>query len=450
MRRTVRGGPAAARPPRTRTPRVAEVVRHDRTLPNGLDVVLVPRPALHHVAVSLFVRTGSRFEHPRHNGISHLLEHMLFRGTRRLPSAHAQARAFEALGGTLDAATAVDHGSLSLDLPPASLAPALALLAETVLAPCFSELGVERRIVRQEILQDLDEHGEPLDEEERLRGLAFGRHPLARPIAGTLGSLRRFDLPLLRAEHRRHYCGANGVLCIAGRLGAPDACAALVGRTLGRLPSGRRVPTGPPPAPQRRPRALFLRHPGGTQTTVRLGFRAPALGAPDEPAAAMLLRVLDDGLSTRLYERLCDRRGLCYDVSADYDAFEDAGLFAVEASTDHAQAPRVLAEMLAALDELRQRDVTGAELATARARHGYAVGAMRDDPAELCEFFGLSALLGVTRSPRARHAELCSVEAEDLRAAAARIFVAGGASLLTVGGCRAADERRMQALVEAF
>src|SRR5689334_7945787 len=107
----------------------------DRTLGNGLRVVLVPMPGVHRAVASLYLRVGSRFERAEDNGVSHFLEHMLFRGTASLASAHDQALAFERLGATLYAATHVDHGVMSVAVPPANLDRVLALLAEVTVAP---------------------------------------------------------------------------------------------------------------------------------------------------------------------------------------------------------------------------------------------------------------------------------------------------------------------------
>src|SRR5215211_3928592 len=104
------------------------LAHHDIVLSNGLPVVLVPQPAVHRAVAALFLRVGSRFETAENNGVSHFLEHMVFRGTRSLESAHAQALAFERLGSTLYAATHVDHGVMTVSVPPHNLARVLALL----------------------------------------------------------------------------------------------------------------------------------------------------------------------------------------------------------------------------------------------------------------------------------------------------------------------------------
>src|SRR5450432_599143 len=108
-----------------------------RVLSNGLRVVAVPQPQLHRAHIALYVRIGSRFEEPDTNGISHFLEHMLYRGTAHLPNAHAVNLAFESLGGSLYAATQADYGVFSVTLPPENIARATELFADVLCAPAF-------------------------------------------------------------------------------------------------------------------------------------------------------------------------------------------------------------------------------------------------------------------------------------------------------------------------
>src|SRR6185369_11651646 len=137
-------------------------------------------------------------------GISHFLEHMVFRGTDSMPTAHDQALAFERLGATLYAATHVDHGVMSVAVPPRNLDRVLSLLGEVTIAPRFSDLEIERGIVREEILEDRDDDADNLS-----RALLYERHPLGFTITGGLDSLDRFDERMLRAHHARHYTTAN-------------------------------------------------------------------------------------------------------------------------------------------------------------------------------------------------------------------------------------------------
>lgn len=412
--------------------------------PNGLTVVVVPLPSVHRVVIEAHVRIGPRFERELDNGVSHFLEHMLYRGTPSLPSAHEQALAFETLGGTLGAATYVDHGTLGISVPGESYPATLERFAEVVCEPIFTGIEVEKGIVREEILEGLEEDGTDVDPDNLARELSFPGHPLGFPITGTLAHLERMTVEQLRDHHRRHYTARNMVVTVAGPVD-PSAVAADVARVLGGLVPGE-IPTSPPPPPATGPLFRFTRH-SASQTELRVTFRAPSEHDALEAATDMLLRVIDDGMSTRLYHRICDELGLCYDVSAAYEAYADSGLFDVAASSEHARAPEVLSEILSLLETLAEHGPTSAELDKAKARARWQLTEMRDDPAETASFFGLGYLTGVLRTPEERLESLLAVEREDARRAAETVFRPENLVVVAVGAAkkqaRAALERRV-------
>jgi len=177
---------------------------HRAGLPNGLRVIVVPQPHLHSASVAVLVKVGARHENTRDNGVSHLLEHMLFRGSARYPSAYALNRAIEELGGTLHGATHADFTLFEVTLPPTNVASGISILGELFKHPNFSDLGVEKRIVREEILEYLDEEGREVDPDNLSRELMFGTHPLGMTITGSLDNLEMLGEPELRAHMQRH------------------------------------------------------------------------------------------------------------------------------------------------------------------------------------------------------------------------------------------------------
>jgi predicted Zn-dependent peptidase len=429
------------------------LTHHDLKLANGLEVVLVPMPGVHRAVASLYLRVGSRFEGAENNGLSHFLEHMMFRGTRGplgLATAHEQALAFERLGATLYAATHVDHGVMSVSVPPANLTRVLAHLAEVTMAPRFTEIEVERGIVREEILEDLDDDDRDVDADNLTRALMYDRHPLGYTITGGLDALARFDERMLRAHHARHYTGENAVLCVAGRLDV-DATARAVEQHFSALPQGRRVSAlpAPPLDAQKKPRFSFVEN-TSSQTDLRVAFRALSERDGREPAVEMLMRVLDDGMSTRLYERICDRLGLCYDVSGMFEAYEDDGVLDIAAGAQHERAIRVAKEVFALLHDLAADGPSDAELEKARDRHLWSVEAMLDDADAVAGFYGLAALAGIARTPMARHEELARVGREELRAAAELVFQPERLSVVAVGLFSESDEKKLERMVRGF
>jgi predicted Zn-dependent peptidase len=432
------------------------LTHHDITLGNGLQVVLVPMPGVHRAVASLYLRVGSRFEGPEDNGISHFLEHMVFRGTSSMPTAHDQALAFERLGATLYAATHVDHGVMSVSVPPRNLTRVIALLGEVTAAPRFSEIEVERGIVREEILEDLDDDGRDVDADNITRALLYDKHPLGYTITGGLAALDRFDERMLRAHHARHYTGDNAVLCVAGRLDDLDGVTAAVEQHFSSLARGRRVAAPPAPAlspaspgAQKKARFAFVEN-TSSQTDLRVAFRALSERDAREPAVEVLMRVLDDGMSTRLYERICDRLGLCYDVSGMFEAYEDDGVLDVAAGAQHERVIQVTREIFGLLHDLAAEGPSAEELDKARDRHLWSVEAMLDDADAVAGFYGLAALAGIARTPMVRHAELAQVTAADVRAAAELVFQPDRLGVVAVGLLSESDEKKLERAVRAF
>jgi predicted Zn-dependent peptidase len=416
------------------------------TLANQSRLVVVPLPAVHSAVVSIYVRTGSRFETREDNGVSHFLEHVLYRGTSGHPSAHDQALAFERLGSTLDASTSVDHGILAVSMPPQNVESVVALLCAAYREPLLEGLEIEKGIVREEILESLDEHGRLVDADEILRTLCFANHSLGFPIIGTLQQLERFDRTLLERHHRTRYVGSGTVIAATGPVDF-DRLANLFEQELAGVPVGQ-PPTSDVPGPSSGPRFSYVKH-ACSQTAVRLAYRAPAECDPDEPAMEMLLRLVDDGLSTRLYHRICDELGLCYDVSASYEAYSDCGIVEMGADATHEHAADVLREMLGIVRDLRERGPSLEELDRAKARHGWQLEAMLDDPGSMADFYALGELTGVARTPAERHAQLSGVTPTDVRRVAERWLAREALSVAIVGTLTRAAQDELARMVDA-
>jgi predicted Zn-dependent peptidase len=416
-----------------------------RALQGGPRLVLIPMPGAHIAAAFIHLRVGSRYETAKDNGISHFLEHMLHRGTARHPSAHAQALAFERIGATLAAATYADHGVLSVVVPPASIEEVLELLAEVCREPRFDAIDVERGIVREEILESLDAQGRRTAPDDLLRELAFPGHPLGFPITGSLKTLARFDRPLLRRLHRRHYT-SELVVTVAGQF-SPRSVTRTAEHCF-RLPSGT-IPRLKRPREFSGPARKHV--PDSTsQTALRFGFRAPGMRDAHEPATELLLRVIDDGTSTRLYHRLCDDRGLCYDVSALYEAHEDTGLLELAADCSHEHAVDVAEELVRLCRDLAEHGPTADEIDKARARLGWQLEAMLDSPAELASFYGFAELFGVARTPEQRKQEILALSQRAVQAAARRLLRAERLALLSVGTLSSAQHKKLARAVAAL
>lgn len=420
-------------------------VRH--TLPNGLRLLAMPLPHVHRAVVHAQLNIGSRFESPEENGISHFLEHMLYRGTRSYPSAHEQALAFEGLGGTLAAATATDMGSMAITVPPGNLPAVLPILAEVFLSPRFEGITIERGIVSEEILEGLDDDGNNVDADNLIREAVFRDHALGMPITGTLKHLRRFTQTRLGEHHRRYYTGKNTVIAIAGAID-PEAVLKQLERELADVATGS-LPEFEAPVGQTAPQFQYVKH-SSSQTELRVAFRGPGAFDVDEPAMELLLRVLDDGLSTRLYHRICDQRGLCYDVSGHYETYADSGLIELAAESAHDRAASVLEELLRIASDLRETGPTDDEIARAKQRHRWQFDLMQDDAEETAEFLAVEEQMGLRRTPTERHAQIEAVSRQRLIDAANRWFAPTQLSVVAVGMLKKAQRSQLERLAMTY
>lgn len=426
---------------------LAELAPLRCVLSNGLRIVAVPMPHVHRSVLEAQIRIGSRFERPEENGISHFLEHMLYRGTPRFPSAHEQALAFESLGGTLQAATAKDFGSLQIAMPPERFLEMLPLLSEVYREPLMNGLEIERGIVHEEILETLDEAGNLIDADDLLGSVAFPAHPLGWPITGSPDQIERFDTASLRRHHQTFYVGQSTTLVAAGPFDAPLILRQLE-QLFGGVPGGTRQAASAP-AEQSGAAFRFVPH-AASQTCLRVGFRAPSFLDPREPATQLLVRVLDDGLSTRLYEHICDRKGLCYDVAAVYEAYEDVGMVDLSAESANERAAEVLHELFEVVNRLRDEGPSQAELEKAKQRHRWQLQMMLDDPEEVASHFAMSELARTEQHPAERRDQLARVTREQVVQAARELFRADGLNVVAVGAHGRRNRERLRELTLSY
>ena len=420
----------------------------DSTLDNGLKVVTVEQPHLHSASVSLFVNCGSRHEGVSEWGLSHLVEHMLFRGSARFPTASRLARAFERHGGTLQASTWRDHTRLTTPIHPARLLDALTVLGDMVGAPLFGELEVERRIIEEELREDIDEDGGDSDINNVSRASIWRGHPMGRRIAGSFESLRAFGVHDIREHHAQHYVAENAVLCVAGRVRTAEV-RDMAERTFGKLPRGARTTNGEaarfaPDAP------LKVRRRRGAQLGVQLTFGALPEGHADFAALNLLTRVLDDGHSSRLQQAVCERRGLVYHLSTGLDCYADCGLYDVEMLVAPRRAATAVAVTLEAVAELCEKGITEEEFELARERSIHDLEFSLDSSEDLSIAYAAQALFAHAEPLDKQIKALQAMERSDLERVAREIFMNRRVHATLLGPIERANVKRIEKLLRDF
>jgi predicted Zn-dependent peptidase len=411
--------------------------------------LVVPQAHLQGATLSVFVKTGPRYERKRTNGISHFLEHMLFRGTKSYATPYDLSFAAESLGGTIDAATYADFTQFQISVPREHARAGLALLADLLLEPKFTDLPLEKRIVREEILADLDENGREVDAENLSRMLVYGdEHPLGFKITGTADNVDTFTEVELREHLREHY-GASNMAVVATGAVEPHEMIDAARHLFGALPRGTVTLIDAPPPARHDERLRFVDN-DAAQTDVRLLFRAFGSADPDFTALKLLVRVLDDGMSTRLHRRLTDDSGLAYEVFAALDPYEETGLVELGASVEHEKVAALTSEALTMMAELRDGGVTSAELHKARTRYAWTLRRIVDSPEDMAMYVGTQSVFGRSTELAQLLAEVEQVSLERLSQVARRVIRSEGLHVLCVGKLTRTQRKETERAVARF
>lgn len=391
-----------------------------RLLPNGLRLVGIQRPG-DTALLAVDVRVGSRYETPQDHGLSHFLEHMIFQGCAGVPDPDEVNRRAERMGAAFDAWTSREASRYSHWLDPHQLSASAGLLADLLHRPVFARIESERAIIIEESLDEFDEDGRLVDADTIARSALWPKSPLGQNVIGTQPNLKRFSVEDLHRHHQHFFGAENMVLTVVGPQEA-DALLDAVAEPFAALPRGeRRSPEGPgtdPAGPQ-----VELVEDGRSQVDVRLVYRTPGRYMPDASAIRLLGRVLDDGLVSRLHQRLGSELGLAYSLWATWEAYADSGAFEVGASVSPAKVVQFVEETQILLADLARRPPTGDELEHVRFRATWAARSNADSAEGQVALHGTPWLFrDPPPTPEQRLARTLAVTSEQLAQVAAATF----------------------------
>ncbi len=322
-------------------------------LPSGLTVILSENHEAPVVSFQVWVRAGSAYERPGEYGITHLIEHMIFKGSPSHPNGD-MAKRIEALGGEVNAYTTLDHTNYHVTAASRNAGEVLGLLADAVVNASFDpvDLAREKEVVIEEIRMDQDSPERRLD--EQAFRLAYGDHPYGRPVIATPESVRAITRQNILDYRQRLYRAGNVVVVAVGDFSAPKILP-LIEKDFAGLPanSGETV-TLPPVEPQAGPRLKIMRE-KVNQAAISLSWRIPGLPSPEVYALDMAAAVAGEGKTSRLWSQVKEKQGLADAVEASAYTPAGTGLFQVEArlSPDKVQKawPALLEQTLSLMAE---------------------------------------------------------------------------------------------------
>lgn len=322
------------------------------TLDNGLELVCAPMPAVRSVSMGLYVRVGSRYETAAEAGISHFLEHMLFKGCEGWPTARAIANEIEGRGGYLNASTGPEFTSYWVRIGARHWRLGLNVLAAMIRRPLLDPTECERE--RQVILDEIAMYRDvPEDYVSQLSNEAlWDDHPLGREIAGTPEAVAALTVDQLRDYHHRGYRPEAAVLSIAGAVDA-EAVLAATREAFGDWEAGEPLPPYLPAPVLNGPPRLRAQQRPAEQSHIQLAVPGLPRRHPDRFVLNVLNAVVGDGLSSRLWQRLREELGLAYSVGSYIQQFDDAGVLGVFGGCDTDRLEEALNETMAVWRQLQ-------------------------------------------------------------------------------------------------
>ncbi len=339
-------------------------MRYERVaLPNGVRVLVKDMPEARSASIAVYVGVGSRSETKINAGTSHFLEHMVFKGTANRPSASEISQQIEGVGGTVNAATDKEATVFSSFVPARHYLLALDIVSDMVRAPLLRESDVEseRNVIVEEIRMYRDQAQDRVH--TLIDELLYPNHPLGWEVAGREPVVLGLTAAGLREFMDTQYAPSRIVVAIAGRIDEAEAIAAVTSR-FGDLPERPAISGKPAPkAGRTRTKTLAKR---GEQAHVCIGWRGVPQLHPDKFAIDMLNAILGEGMSSRLFLELREKRALTYDVHSYISNYADAGHIVIYAGVAPTRAREAIDAALAEVARLRAEPVTEAELTRVR------------------------------------------------------------------------------------
>jgi predicted Zn-dependent peptidase len=332
-------------------------------LENGLTVATAEMPHMASVSVGIWVGVGGRCEPAALSGISHFIEHLLFKGTKRR-SARQISQAVEGIGGYLNAFTSEEHTCFYAKARHDRLEELLDVLTDMFLHSTFDpvELAKEREVIKEELAMFLDQPQQYV--QELLNATLWPGQPLGRSITGTEKTLDAISREQIVDFQRKHYGASAVVIAAAGRLKHRQVLKALAAYAAKFWP-GPRPPFAPATAAQTKPVARL--HTKKTeQTQIAFGLRACSRHHPRRFALRLLNAVLGENMSSRLFQTVREDHGLAYSIYSANSFFDDTGDLVISAGLDPANLEKTLKIIVRELKRLTRQPVPAAELARAR------------------------------------------------------------------------------------
>ncbi|MFC1805106.1 M16 family metallopeptidase [Candidatus Omnitrophota bacterium] len=408
-------------------------------LENGVRIVGYPMKEKRSAALGIWIKVGGRYESRKNKGIAHVLEHLLFKGSKKYSCSKIK-QSIEGVGGALNGFTSEELTCYLVKLPARHLDMALDVLSDMVINPLIdkAELEREKTVILEEIkmYKDLPQ----MYVHELLDGLLWPEQPLGEPIIGSVESVSATTRESLMRFKENHYTPSNMVISAAGDLKF-DKLTQRVSRIFSQLAEANLNKFANVEENQTRPQ-LKLLHKHTEQTHLSLGFHSLRRDHPDKYALALLHIILGANMSSRLFNEIREKRGLAYNIGTQAKAYEDTGIFGVRAGIDNTKIAQTVELILKELKKIKEALVSVDEFRRAKEFYcGQFMLGLEDTQDHMLWIGETTSSLGKTYTIDDIVKEVNKVRREDLERVANDIFFEGNLNLALIGPLKESEKK---------
>jgi predicted Zn-dependent peptidase len=415
-----------------------------RVLPNGLRIITIPRPEAMATNVLVLAETGSKYESKAESGLSHFLEHMFFKGTKRRPKAADISTELDALGANYNAFTSQEYTGYYATVQPKLVEEALDIIADMYLNSTFPEAEIKKEsgVIVEEINMYEDM---PRDRVSQLfLALMYGDQPAGRSILGTKETVKSFTRADFLRYQANHYVAPATVVVVSGKFNE-SAMIKKITKQFKTIPSGPNLSKPAVIEKQIKPE-YRVEYKKSDQTHLILGVRTFSATAPESNAADVLAAVLGGGMSSRLFLKIREELGAAYYVRAENDTYTDHGVLEIAVGSDTKRVEEIITAILAECRKLTETLVPTAELERVKESMIGSLFLGLERSSSLAGFFGTEEIIkGKLESPELIAKKIRDVTAKEIKAVARRIFKTEALNLALIGPER--DGTRFESLL---
>ena len=418
------------------------------TLQNGISVLSIPQESTDATTILVLVKAGSRLEDDKNNGISHFIEHLLFKGTKKYPNTTILSRTLDAVGADFNAYTSKDHTGYYIKLQSEKLELALSVLSDMVYHPLFDseEIERERGVILEEI--NMYEDNPMMSATDVFEGLLYGeKTALGQDIIGTKDTIKNMSRDQILEYKNEWYRPDTIEIVLSGKLPKEEELTKLLNTHFVQkgLTEERKEDTSRMDMQQTEPR-VAIKKKETEQVHLVLGLPAYHYTHEDRLPLAVANKILGGGMSSRLFINIRERQGLCYYIRSAFDPYTDAGGWYVRAGLDKNRIDEAITRILEEFKKLKDKGVTNEELQEAKDGVRGSMIVQLEDSLAVADFYGKRKLLtGEIISPEEALAKIDAVTHEDIERVVKDLLVSEKLNLAVVGSFD--DEERFKKLL---